>query len=66
MLVDLREVYTMAAGVSVDGEMLAQAAQGIKHQDLPDVVQRCHPDTLRQRRWAHGKLKEACTQILGS
>jgi hypothetical protein len=66
MLIDLREVYTMAAGVSVDWEMLAQAAQGLKHRDLLDVCQRCHPETLRQMGWANGKLKEASTQILVS
>lgn len=66
MLIDLREVYMMASGVSADWEMLAQAAQGIKHRDLLDVTKRCHPDTLRQLRWANGKLKEASTQILVS
>ena len=66
MLVDLREVYTMASGVSVDWEMLAQAAQGIKHHDLLDVTQRCHPDTLRQVRWANAMLKVNSTQILVS
>ncbi|MEX5298587.1 hypothetical protein RCG67_07380 [Kocuria sp. CPCC 205292] len=64
MLVDLREVYTMASGVSADWEMLAQAAQGIKHHDLLDVTQRCHPDTLRQVRWANAMLKVNSTQIL--
>lgn len=66
MLLDLREVYTMASGVSADWEMLAQAAQGIKHHDLLDVTQRCHPETLRQMRWANAKLKETSTQILVS
>ncbi len=45
-------------------EMLGQAAQGLKDVDLLAVVQRCHPDTLRQLRWANGKLKESSTQIL--
>lgn len=66
MLLDLREVYTMASGVSADWEMLAQAAQGIKHHDLLDVTQRCHPDTLRQLRWANAMLKVNSTQILVS
>lgn len=44
--------------------MLGQAAQGLKHATLLAVVQRCHPDTLRQLRWANGKLKESSTQIL--
>lgn len=66
MLIDLREVYMMASGVSSDWEMLAQAAQGIKHHDLLDVTQRCHPETLRQVRWANGMLKVNSTQILVS
>ena len=64
MLRDLREVYMKASGVSADWEMLAQAAQGVGHTDLLAVVQRCHPDTLRQVRWANAKLKETSTQVL--
>jgi hypothetical protein len=66
LLRDLREVYTMACGVSADWEMLAQAAQGIKHSDLLGVAERCHPETLRQMKWANGKLKESSTQVLVS
>ena len=64
LLRDLREIYMLAAGVSADWEMLAQAAQGIKHTDLLEVAKRCHPDTVRQMRWANSKLKEESTQIL--
>ncbi|WP_069386224.1 hypothetical protein [Cellulosimicrobium cellulans] len=64
MLRDLREVYMKASGVSADWEMLAQAAQGIRHTDLLSLAQRCHPDTLRQVRWANAKLKESSTQVL--
>lgn len=64
LLRDLREIYIKASGVSADWEMLAQAAQGIKHTDLLSVTKRCHPDTLRQMRWANAKLKETSTQIL--
>ncbi|GAB4098564.1 hypothetical protein [Sinomonas halotolerans] len=64
LLRDLREVYLKAAGVSVDWELVAQAAQGIKHRDLLEVAQRCHPQTLRQMKWANGKLKESATQAL--
>jgi hypothetical protein len=66
LLRDLREVYMKASGVSVDWEMLGQAAQGIKHTDLLAVTQDCHPETLRQIRWANGKLKESSTQVLVS
>jgi hypothetical protein len=66
LLVDLREIYTSAAGVSVDWELVAQAAQGVKDHELVALSKRCHPDNLRQMRWANGKLKESATQILVS
>jgi hypothetical protein len=61
---DLREVYVAASGVSVDWEMLAQAAQGLRHPDLLALAQRCHPETLRQMRWANAMIKESSTQVL--
>jgi hypothetical protein len=64
LLSDLREIYIKASGVSLDWEMLAQAAQGIRHTDLLEVTKRCHPETLRQAKWANAKLKESSTQVL--
>ncbi len=64
MLRDLREIYIKAAGVSLDWEMLAQAAQGIRHTDLLELAERSRAQTLRQMRWANGKLKESATQTL--
>jgi len=52
--------------VSTDWEMLAQAAQGIVDTELLALTQQCHPDTLRQMRWANSKLKESSTQVLVS
>jgi hypothetical protein len=66
LLRDLRSVYMDASGVSVDWELLAQAAQGVRDTELLDVVQNCHPQTLRQARWANAQLKEKATQILVS
>ncbi|WP_432487483.1 hypothetical protein [Kineococcus sp. SYSU DK018] len=66
LLVDLREVYTRSAGVSADWELVAQAAQGVRDTELLALSKRCHPDSLRQMRWANAKLKEAATQILVS
>lgn len=66
LLVDMREIYTHASGVSVDWELVAQAAQGIRDTDLLALTKRCHPETLRQLRWANAKLKESATQILVS
>jgi hypothetical protein len=66
MLADLRHVYRVASGVSLDWELLAQAAQGAREQELLALAERCHPDTLRIVRWANGKLKESATQALVS
>jgi hypothetical protein len=66
LLADLRHVHREAAGVSLDWELLAQAAQGARMRDLLEMAERCHPETLRQMRWANAKLKESATQVLVS
>jgi hypothetical protein len=66
LLKDLRELYLKACGVSADWELLAQAAQGKKDKDLLALAEKCHPQTIRQMKWANGKLKESATQVLVS
>jgi hypothetical protein len=66
LLFDLRRVYRLAAGVSVDWELLAQAAQAAKDDQLLELTRRCHPDTLRQMRWANAMIKELSPQTLTS
>jgi len=66
LLRDLRELYLKACGVSADWELLAQAAQGKKDKDLLALAEKCHPQTIRQMKWANGKLKESATQVLVS
>jgi hypothetical protein len=66
LLRDLRSIYTDASGVSVDWEVLAQAAQGMKDRELLAVASRCHPQTLRQVRWANSQIKEQAPQIIAS
>jgi hypothetical protein len=66
LLADLRRVHQLAAGVSVDWELLAQGAQAAKDERLLELAQRCHPDTLRQMRWANAMLKELAPQTLTS
>ncbi len=66
LLKDLRELYLKACGVSADWELLAQAAQGMKDKDLLGLAEKCHPQTIRQMKWANGKLKESATQVLVS
>jgi hypothetical protein len=64
LIVDLRRVHRAAAGVSLDWELLAQAAQAQKDEQLVALTQRCHPESLRQMRWANAMLKELSPQIL--
>ena len=66
LLADLRHLYRESSGTSLDWELLAQGAQGAKNQELLDLAERCHPQTLRVSRWANGKLKETSPQVLAS
>lgn len=64
LLADLRRVHRVAAGASLDWELLAQAGQAAKDSDLVALTKRCHPQTLRQMRWANAMLKELAPQAL--
>ncbi|ORA19700.1 hypothetical protein [Mycobacterium arosiense] len=64
LLADLRRIHRLAAGVSLDWELLAQGAQAAKDSELLDLTSRCHPETLRQMRWANAMLKELSPQVL--
>ena len=66
LLRDLRSLYMDASAVSVDWELIGQAAQGVRDRELLAVVTRCHPETLRQATWANAQIKEKATQILVS
>ncbi|MDT3395540.1 hypothetical protein RKE29_02560 [Streptomyces sp. B1866] len=64
LLRDLRKVCADASAVSVDWVLLGQAAQATHDAALLALVQDCHPETLRQIRWAGAVLKESGPQIL--
>lgn len=66
LLAGLRRLHRKIAGVSLDWELLAQGAQAVKDPDLLEVVQRCHPRTLRQLKWTNAMLKTLSPQILAS
>ena len=66
LLADLRHIHRMAAGVSLDWEVLAQTAQAMTDTELLSTAQECHPETLRQLRWANAKVKETAAQIMVS
>ncbi len=64
LLADLRRIHRLAAGVSLDWELLAQGAQAAKNSELLSLTSRCHPETLRQMRWANAMLKELSPQVM--
>lgn len=64
LLADLRTVYLRAAELSVDWEMLAQAAQAARDEKLLGLASECHPSTLRQMRWANSTIKSESPQII--
>lgn len=64
LLADLRHIHKMAAGVSLDWEVLAQTAQAMEDRELLALSKDCHPQTLRQLRWANAKVKETAAQIM--
>ncbi|WP_328558767.1 hypothetical protein [Streptomyces coelicoflavus] len=66
LLRDLRELHVAAAENSLHWEMLAQAAQASKDSGLLALVSSCHPQTLRQMRWANTMIKNLSPQILTS
>jgi len=64
LLRDLRDLHKTAAGASLDWEVLAQSAQATKDNDLLSVAKECHPQTLRQMRWANAMVKSLSAQAL--
>jgi hypothetical protein len=66
LLADLRHLHRVAAWISLDWELLAQGAQAAKDAELLALAKRCHPESLRQMRWANAMLKVLSPQVLVS
>lgn len=66
LLEDLCQTSLLASSNSLAWEMLAQVAQATRHTEVLDLTSRCHPQTLRQVRWANTMIKTAAAQALSS
>lgn len=66
LLEDLRDLYLVASETSLSWEMLAQHAQARREADLLELTSACHPQTLRQIRWANTMIKTLSPQALAS
>jgi hypothetical protein len=64
LLHDLRDLHLSAARNSLHWEMLGQAAQALRDEELLDLVSSCHPQTLRQMRWTNTLIKVQAPQLL--
>ena len=64
LLADLRHLHREAAVVSLDWEVLLQTAKALKDSELQKLAEDCHPETVRQMKWAEAKLKESAAQIM--
>ncbi|MFI7502855.1 hypothetical protein ACIBVL_31150 [Streptomyces sp. NPDC049687] len=66
LLHDLRDLQLAAARNSLHWEMLGQAAQALRDEELLALVSSCHPQTLRQMRWTNTMIKEQAPQLLSA
>lgn len=64
LLEDLCQTYLLGSANSLAWEMLAQLAQATQQAGALELVSRCHPQTLRQVRWANTMIKTIAPQAL--
>lgn len=66
LLADLRSLYLEIADLSIDWELLGQAAVAVTNRELHELVSRCQPRTQRQLHWANGLVKTSSPQYYAS
>jgi hypothetical protein len=66
VLRELRSVHLACVGLSVDWEVLGQAAKALRDDDLEALAEGCQADAVRQMKWTNAKIKESAPQILVS
>lgn len=66
LLEDMHDLYLAASHASLAWEMLAQIAQARHERELLQLTGDCHPETLRQIRWANTMLKTLSPQLLSA
>ena len=62
LLRDLQDLYLMAAECDIAWTLVGQAAQGVRDEELLDVVSRCEEETVQLL--AATRMKEAAPQAL--
>ncbi len=54
----------MAAECDISWTVVGQAAQGLRDDDLLQVVQQCEQETAIQLKWLRTRMKQAAPQAL--
>lgn len=64
LLRDLHDLYLMTAECDMSWTLVGQAAQGLRDDELVEVVQACEGETQRQMAWLRTRMKQAAPQAL--
>ena len=64
LLRDLQDLYLMAAECDVCWTLVGQAAQGLRDDELRQVVDQGAEETTIQLLWLRGRMKQAAPQAL--
>jgi hypothetical protein len=64
LLRDLQDLYALASFVDITWTVVGQAAQGLRDQELLDVIEVCEQETTQQLTWLRTRIKQAAPQAL--
>lgn len=64
LLRDLQDLYLLASLVDITWTMVKQAGQGLRDEELLDVVRACEEETEKQLKWLSTRMKQAAPQAL--
>ena len=64
LLRDLHDLYVSAAHCDITWTLVGQAAQGVRDNELLEVVRRCEGETSTQLKWLRTRMKAAAPQAL--
>lgn len=64
LLRDLQDLYALASFTNITWTVVGQAAQGLRDEELMDVVSACEQDTARQLAWLRTRIKQSAPQAL--
>jgi hypothetical protein len=64
LLRDLQDLYALASFVDVTWTVIAQAAQGLRDQELLSTASSCQAETGKQLAWLTTRIKQAAPQAL--